>query len=63
MNKQLVVRCTDNQYKIIDLVARENECSKSELVRSLINRFEERVKDYIFEDEDEEETKTVSVGS
>lgn len=63
MNKQLVVRCTDNQYKIIDLVARENECSKSELVRSLINQFEERVKDYIYEDEVSGDEERVSVGS
>ena len=59
MNKQLVVRCTDNQYEVIDLVARESECSKSELVRSLIDRFEDRVKDFIYEDKDMENEETI----
>lgn len=53
MEKQLVVRCTGNQYDVITKIAHETEMTKSQLVRHLINQFEKRVSPVINEDEED----------
>jgi len=49
MEKQLVIRCTSNQYDVITKIACEAEMTKSEIVRHLINQFEKRVSHVIYE--------------
>lgn len=47
MNKQLVVRCTREQYAFLSAISKECELSKSQFVRFLIEKSKEKTEDYL----------------